>query len=119
VAESKTVFDLNVFKRAYRVSLEIHRVSLDFPKIEQYATGDQLRRASKSICANLAEGLGHKTSAAEQKRYISMAEGSCQEVRVWLRYCVDLDLITNEQWFAWQNEYKEIAMMLNGLAKTR
>ena len=48
-----------------------------------------------------------------------MAEGSCQEVRVWLRYCVDLDLITNEQWFAWQNEYKEIAMMLNGLAKTR
>jgi four helix bundle protein len=97
----------------------IHKVSLGFPKIEQFATGDQIRRASKSICANLAEGLGRKTTAVEQKRYISMAEGSCQEVRVWLRYCVDLELITKEQWFDWQKEYKEIAMMLNGLAKTR
>ena len=45
--------DLEVFQRAYRVSLELHRESLRFPKIEQYALADQLRRASKSICATL------------------------------------------------------------------
>ena len=50
--------DLEVFKRAYRVSLEVHRLSLAFPKVEQYALGDQVRRASKSICANIAEGFG-------------------------------------------------------------
>jgi 23S rRNA-intervening sequence protein len=50
--------DLAVFKLAYRLSLEIHRASLSFPAVEQYALGDQLRRASKSICANLAEGFG-------------------------------------------------------------
>jgi four helix bundle protein len=49
--------DLEVFQRAYRVSLEIHEQSLRFPKIEQYALADQVRRASKSICANIAEGF--------------------------------------------------------------
>ncbi len=50
--------DLEVFKRAYRVSLAVHRRSLKFPKIEQYALGDQVRRASKSVCTNIAEGFG-------------------------------------------------------------
>ena len=38
--------DLEVFKKAYVLSLEIHRVSLEFPQIEQYALADQIRRAS-------------------------------------------------------------------------
>jgi hypothetical protein len=53
--------DLEVFRRAYRVSLEVHRASLEFPAIEQRALADQIRRASKSICANLAEGFGRET----------------------------------------------------------
>ena len=52
--------DLEVFRRAYRVSLEVHRASLEFPAIEQRALADQIRRASKSICANLAEGFGRQ-----------------------------------------------------------
>ena len=52
--------DMEVFQRAYRVSLEIHRVSLTFPAVEQRALADQIRRASKSICANLAEGYGRQ-----------------------------------------------------------
>src|SRR5437764_7441219 len=52
--------DLDVFRRAYRVSLEVHRRSLEFPRIEQWALADQIRRASKSICANLVEGFGRQ-----------------------------------------------------------
>ena len=52
--------DMEVFQRAYRVSLEIHRASLTFPAVEQRALADQIRRASKSICANLAEGYGRQ-----------------------------------------------------------
>ena len=63
---AKSFEDLAVFKLAYRVSLEIHRASLDFPAIEQRALADQIRRASKSICANLAEGFGRQgVSTAE------------------------------------------------------
>ncbi len=69
--------DMEVFQRAYRVSLEIHRVSLGFPAVEQRALADQIRRASKSICANLAEGYGRqKGSKAEFARFIRMAIGS-------------------------------------------
>jgi four helix bundle protein len=58
--------DLEVFQRAYCRSLEIHRNSLQLPLIEQCSLGDQLRRASKSICANVAEGYGRqKRSKAE------------------------------------------------------
>jgi four helix bundle protein len=52
--------DLDVFQRAYRLSLEVHRASLELPRIEQWALADQIRRASKSICANLAEGFGRQ-----------------------------------------------------------
>ena len=44
----KAFEDLEVFQRAYRLSLEVHRTSLSFPRIEQSALGDQVRRASKS-----------------------------------------------------------------------
>ena len=91
--------DLEVFKRAYRVSLDIHRASLQFPSIEQYALGDQIRRCSKGICANIAEGFGKShRSTAELQRFLSMAVGSADEMRVWLRYCLDYCQLTTDIW---------------------
>ena len=70
----RRVEDLEVFRRAYRLSLEIHKASLEFPRIEQFALADQLRRSSKSICANLAEGFAKQIySAAEYRRYLRSA----------------------------------------------
>ena len=111
--------DLEVFKRAYRVSLDIHRASLEFPSIEQYALGDQIRRCSKGICANIAEGFGKSNrSTAELQRFLSMAVGSADEMRVWLRYCLDLGYVSESQWQTWRDEYEEIAKMLQGLSKS-
>ncbi len=110
--------DLEVFQRAYRISLEIHRKSLEFPAIEQRALGDQVRRASKSICANVAEGFAKQgSSAAEFKRYLLMATGSSDEMRVWARYCRDLGYIDEPTWQRWRDEYHEIAKMLQGLSR--
>jgi four helix bundle protein len=108
--------DLEVFRRAYRVSLDVHRLSLTFPAIEQYALGDQVRRSSKSVCANLAEGFGkQRGSAAEFKRFVMIAMGSADEMRVWSRYCLDLGYIEEATWRHWRDEYEEIAKMLHGL----
>ena len=107
-----------MFQRAYRVSLEIHRFSLTMPQMEQYALADQLRRASKSICANLAEGFGKQSqSKAEFKRFVVMSMGSADEMRVWLRYCLDLQYLDMQRWQQWREEYEEIAKMLQGLSK--
>ena len=110
--------DLDVFRRAYRLSLDVHRKSLEFPSLEQRALADQLRRASKSICANIAEGFSRQgRSAAEFKRFLGMAMGSADEMRVWLRYCLDLGYVDAETWRRWRDEYQEISKMLQGLSR--
>jgi four helix bundle protein len=108
--------DLEVFQRAYRLSLEIHRQSLTWPQIEQHALGDQMRRASKSICANVAEGYGRqKRSKAEFKRFLVMAIGSSDEMRVWVRYAFDLGYVDQSTWQEWRDEYQTISRMLQVL----
>ena len=101
------------------ISLEIHKHSLTFPKHEQYnGLADQMRRASKGICANLAEGFGKQSiSKAEFKRFIAMAIGSADEMRVWLKYCQDLGYIETVQSQTLGKSYQEIAKMLTGLHK--
>ncbi len=113
----KDVRDLEVFKKAYLISLEIHQSSLLFPKHEQFhGLADQMRRASKGICANLAEGFGRqKVSAADFRRFIVMAIGSADEMQVWLSYCQDLGYIPPVTSQTWQSSYQEIARMLSGL----
>ena len=113
----KSFEDLVVFQRAYKASLELHKLTLNMPKVEQYSgIADQLRRSSKGICANIAEGYGKQhVSKPEFKRYLSMAIGSANEVRVWIRYCVDLQYISTEHWAYFKDEYLEIAKMLTGL----
>jgi four helix bundle protein len=109
---------LDVFKRAYRISLDVHRRSLGFPDIEQRALADQIRRASKSICANLAEGFGKQAhSKAEFRRFISIALGSADEMRMWVRYCLDLGYVDEATWIAWRDEYQAIAKMLQVLRR--
>ena len=109
----RKVEDLRVFQRAYRISLAVHKVSLEFPKIEQKALADQIRRASKSICANLAEGFSRQRySAADYRRYLMMAIGSSDEMQLWLRYAIDLGYVSEAQGLEWIAEYGEISRML-------
>ena len=99
------------------MSLEVHQHSLKFPPIDQRVLGDQVRRASKSICANVAEGYGRqKRSKAEFKRFLQMAIGSSDEMRVWVRYAFDLGYIDEAVWKRWRDEYQMISRMLQSLA---
>ena len=56
-AVASAVEDLEVFKRAYRISLAVHRCSLDFPAVEQRALADQIRRASSRSAPIWPKGL--------------------------------------------------------------
>ena len=105
--------DLEVYKRAYTVSLEIHRATLMFPKMEQYALANQLRRSSKGICANLAEGFAKQThSKLEFARFLSIALGSCSETETWIAYAYDLGYIESQQLNSWLQHYAAIFSML-------
>ena len=113
---AKSFEDLEVFQRAYRLSLDIHRASLKLPQIEQWALGDQIRRASKSIPVNIAEGFGKQVdSIAEFRRFLRIAMGSADEMRVWVRYAFDLGYVDEATWRRWREEYHAIAKMIQGL----
>lgn len=112
----KNVTDLRVFQLAYIVSLDVHKVTQTFPKSERYDLTSQMRRASKSICANLAEGYEKQQfSKPEFLRFISLTIGSCGEMRVWIQYAHDLGYIDQAQFHKWAQDYASISRMLQKL----
>ena len=108
---------LDVYQKAYQLALEVHRLSLGFPKLEQFGLAQQLRGSSKSIPVNIAEGMGKQESPAEVKRFIRIAIGSCDESRVWLEFARDLGYLTIEQQMALEGRYQEVGRMLQGVIK--
>ncbi len=109
--------DLEVFRRAYALSLELHGESPGFPKIEQFGgLADQLRRSSRSVCSLIVEGAGRQqASPREFARYLVMAIGSAEEVRLWCRYCADLGYVEAARAESRRDEVRHIVRMLQGL----
>lgn len=108
--------DLDVYKRAFSLSLEIHKTTMLFPAIEQYALAGQLRRASKSICANIAEGYAKQSfSTPEFARYLGIAIASAVECSVWVDYAVSLGYIDNQCAEKWNQEFVVLEKMLGKL----
>lgn len=79
-----------------------------------------MRRASKSICANIAEGFAKQyDSNAEYMRFIGMSLGSANEMLVWLEYAARLKYIDENTMAPWAEEYSSICRMLKALHKSR
>jgi four helix bundle protein len=111
-----SVWDMVVFQKAYSAALEAHRIAQSFPKYEQYELASQLRRSSKSICANLAEGRARQQgSSAEFRRFALIALGSADESALWCRFAKDLGHLTEDQYDDLSKQFVEVAKMLNGL----
>ncbi len=110
--------NLDVFHKAYRLSLDIHKRSLRFPDFEQKEIAGQLRRSSKSICANLIEGSAKRQSGKETARFVSIAIGSNDEVKLWLNYAKDLGYISEHEFARYHAGYEEVGKMLFGLRRS-
>jgi four helix bundle protein len=82
--------DLTVYQEAHRLGVAIHKFSLQMPKFELYETGSQIRRASKSISANVVEGYGRRRYKADYIKFLVYSQASCDETNEWLVYIQDL-----------------------------
>ena len=112
-----SVWDMDVFRKAYQAALDVHKLSQSFPKHEQFELASQVRRSSKSICANLAEGRAKQQgSSAEFRRFVLIALGSADETILWCRFAKDLGYVNPAEHVSLKERYSEIARMLNGLA---
>jgi len=113
----RTYHDLDVFRESYSAALDISRLAKRFPPVEQYELARQLRRAARSIPANIVEGWGKRASTPEFKRYLQIAIGSCDETRMWLDLSKDEGFISEQDCQETKDRYNRIGAMLGSLWK--
>jgi four helix bundle protein len=104
--------DLDVYKKAFNAAMRIFDSSKAFPKEETYSLTDQIRRSSRSVCANTAEAWRKRRYEAAFRSKINDAEGESAETQTWLEFavrCKYLDTETGRELF---KEYDEIISML-------
>lgn len=106
--------DLEVWKRSARLSAEIHR---GLGELKNYGCRDQITRASLSIPSNIAEGF-ERDSKKDMARFLSIAKGSCGELRSHIYIGMEIGYISEESGLAWVAETKELSAMLVGLTRS-
>ena len=107
---------LEVWKKAHELTLEVYRLTSDFPATERFGLSSQLQPASASIGANLAEGCGRQTDA-DFRRFVQMAAGSACEVEYHLLLSKDLGLISEDVQSKLDATINEVKRMLVGLTR--
>jgi four helix bundle protein len=88
--------DLDVYERAFKAAMEIFELSRQFPKVETYSLTDQIRRSSRSVCANLAEAWRKRRYSAAFQSKLSDAEAEAGETQVWLEFAVKCGYLDRE-----------------------
>jgi len=106
--------DLKLWGKAHRLTLRVYEVSHDFPKEELYGLTSQLRRASASIGANLAEGCG-RGSDPDFAGFLQIAMGSASEVEYHLSLAHDLGFFKKDKYHELNRDIQEIKRMLVSL----
>jgi four helix bundle protein len=80
--------ELEVYQRAFEVAMRIFELSKSFPKEETYSLTDQIRRSSRSVCANLAEAWRKRRYEKAFISKLSDSEGEAAETQVWVAFAV-------------------------------
>jgi four helix bundle protein len=107
---------LQVWEKAHRVTLSVYKITANFPVQERYGLTSQLRRASASIAANIAEGCG-RNSDGDFHRFLVMAMRSAVEVEYFLLLARDLGLITDGSYRDAARNVVEVQRMLGALVR--
>ena len=104
--------DLEVYKKAFDAAMVIFAATKKFPKEEIYSLIDQIRRSSRSVCANLAEAWRKRRYKAVFISKLSDAEGEAAETQVWLEFAVSCGYPNRETSASLYQTYDEILRML-------
>lgn len=112
-----SVWELDVFKLAHKLAVQIYKTTSAFPKSELYALTSQMRRAATSVPMNLAEGSS-RGSKAEYRRYVSIARGSVGEISYQIYLCRDLEYINDSTCNTLREEYDRVGRMLTKLVQS-
>lgn len=110
--------ELDVYKLAFRLSMDIYNLSKSFPKEEQYGLTSQIRNSSRSVAANLAEAFRKRRYEKAFVAKLSDSEGESAETQTWLDFSYNCGYISQETCNQLNSEYEHVIAMIVNMIKS-
>lgn len=110
----RTHEDLMIYQKAFQAAITIFELSKRFPDEERYSLTDQIRRSSRSVCANLAEAWRKRRYKASFIAKLNECEAEAAETQVWLKFAVRYQYLSTEEEEKLSGTYNQV---LSGLVK--
>jgi four helix bundle protein len=104
----RTHRELDVYQLAFKTAVEIYKLSKSFPKEETYSLTDQIRRSSRSVCANIAEAFRKRKYPKHFVSKLSDSEAEAAETQVWLDFALEFGYINIEQFNQLDEIYNQV-----------
>lgn len=114
---SKTVKDLGVYKASYSLAMDIFNVSKAWPAEEKYSLTDQIRRSSRSVCANLREAWAKRRYEAHFISKLTDSDAEIGETKTWLAFAKDCGYLNEETFKTMNDRCKHVGAMLGTMMK--
>ena len=107
------VQDLLAYKKGFKLAMDIFYLSKSFPKEETYSLTDQIRRSSRSVCANLSESYRKRRYPKHFISKLTDCDAENGETQTWLEFATTCEYISKEQYDELYKESLEVAKLLN------
>ena len=107
--------DLEVYQLGFELAMTIYSMTKNFPKEELYSLTTQMRNASRSVPANIAEGWAKREYTAVFKRHLLDALGSANEMLVWVDIALKCEYLKKEDSLELNENYRSLAKRLHQL----
>ena len=108
---------LRVWQKAVEFAKLVYQITKAFPRDEVFGLTSQLRRASVSVAANIAEGSS-RSSGRDRARFVEIAYGSLCEIATMLHIAASQDMVTQEQFDSVRSDISDMSRMLSGLKRS-
>lgn len=107
------VQDLLAYKKGFTLAMDIYALSKKFPKEETYSLTDQIRRSSRSVCANLSEAYRKRRYPKHFISKLTDCDAENGETQTWLEFAVACEYISDEQFHILYEKSNEVSKLLN------
>jgi four helix bundle protein len=108
--------NLTVYQLAFKLAVEIFHITKKFPSDEKYELTSQIRRSSRAVCSNIAEGYRKRKYPKHFSSKMTDANGEASESIVWLDFAENFGYLTEEDCFALYIRYEEVGRILGSMA---
>ncbi len=107
--------DLKVYQLAYKLAMDIFHLSKTFPREELYSLTDQIRRSSRSVAANIAEGFRKRRYPNHFVSKLTDCDAEATETQVWIDFAFDCGYLSDENRRRLTTGYEQVGKMLSGM----